>query len=256
MSSSEKAWKISLKAAGDGNKPAPKLPFFRFPPEIRFIIYRKAWAVDPKPHTVKKSGQLRVDYVKEQLSVVTKMGAVSHQMRIEAYSEFFHRTQAYFRWNTQMQGFSKHNVQVMTRMQGSFLLKYHLQHVSLHWPENYEHRLATLRWLEGLEQLKTLKIVISNGPDLENRKGAHYSVNAMRRLAVSLARRNAKSEKPFVIFEADRPELVDLWNGVDWFRSLVEDVANHDSEPSHQIIEQHLGCLNPLWAKSLAHRIG
>ncbi|KAK3488101.1 uncharacterized protein B0T23DRAFT_323460 [Neurospora hispaniola] len=255
MSSSDKAWKISLKAAGDGNKPASKLPFFRFPPEIRFIIYRMAWSVDPKPYRIKRSGQLRIAYLKKQLSFVVKMGAVSHQMRVEAYSEFFHRTQAYFRWNTQMQGYSWHNVQVMAKMQSSFLLKYHLQHVSLYWPENYEHRITTLRWLEGLKQLKTLKIILSNGPDLENRKGAHYSVNAMRRLAVSLARRNANSEKPFVTFVADRLELVNLWNSVDWFRALVEGLAKPDAEPPHQIIEQHLGCLNPLWARSLAFRI-
>ncbi|KAK1777478.1 hypothetical protein QBC45DRAFT_479195 [Copromyces sp. CBS 386.78] len=284
MSSSEKPPDIALKVANDGtshqeanlssdayalefqpiNKPAApkKLPFFKLPPEIRFMIYRMAWTVDPARHTImirgryaaERNGQLRIAYVNEQLSLVAKLGAVSRQMRHEAYAEFFHRTQAYFRWNTQQQGFTPHNTQVMAKMKSSWLLWRHLQHVSLHWPENAEHRLSTFKWLEGLPQLKTLKIIIAGEPDLANRNGAH-GVNALRRLAVYLARRNLRFEKPFVTFEAERPELVGMWSEVDWFRELVEEVARNDAEPPRQIIEQHLGCLNPWWAKSLVYRL-
>ena len=234
--SSKKPPNISKKAPwvlgngisnGPASRPAlnKKLPFFRLPPEIRFIIYRMAWTVDPERHTIKKSGQLRIDYVKEQLSVVTKMGAVSRQMRNEAYFEFFHHTQAYLRWNTQLQGFSMHNVQVMGRMQSSWLLREHLQHLCLHWPMNEEHRSSTFSWLQALQRLETLKIVLCRVPDMGNGRTEWYSEKAMRKLVVCLQGRTAQNGKLFVKFETDKWDLVEVWNTTEWFRKVVKDIA-------------------------------
>lgn len=206
-----------------------KFPFFKFPPEIRHIIYRHAWTVDPKRYTMSKTYQLRYGYMYAQMRILTKMGSVSRQMRDEAYSEFFHRAQAYLRWNTQMQGYSHHNLEVMRKMQVSFLMRNYLQHVAFHWPENHEHRMSTFRWLENLSQLRTLKVVLSGGPNVglnEQYSPGNYSPKLFRRLTMSLATRNANfpGRRPWVMFDVDKEELMVLWNQLDWFSELLREI--------------------------------
>ncbi|KAK3398596.1 hypothetical protein B0T20DRAFT_353257 [Sordaria brevicollis] len=244
-----------------GQSPAPaaaasKPKIFKIPIEIRRMIYRFAWTIDPKPYRLRKTYQLRYDYLAKQMAILTKMGEVSRQMRDEAYGDFFRSAQAYMRWNTQQQGYSPQNLEAMRVLQHCVLMENHLQHVIYHWPENAEHRGSMFRWLETLSQLRTLKIVFSGAPGVgvnERHKAEHYLPRLFRRLVQSLETRNAnfpESKKPWVTFYVEYEKLVALWNQLDWFTELVREISRGtDPKPPSTIIENHLGCLDPLWPR-------
>lgn len=72
---------------------------FRLPLELRLMIYRYVWKVNPKLHTISRTGQLSTSYLSHQLLAIAGLGAICQQMRMEAFDEYFHHAQAYLRWD-------------------------------------------------------------------------------------------------------------------------------------------------------------
>ncbi|KAK3948110.1 hypothetical protein QBC32DRAFT_66357 [Pseudoneurospora amorphoporcata] len=149
------------------------------PLEIRHEIYRYAWTL--QVDTNKYVGQrfpswLNKSYVKLQVGQVQKLVSICRQMRDEVLSEYFHRTQVYFRWH---RGQLAHHTSIHNNrprpefdaphcIQFSHLLT-HYTHVSLQWEpclclgnsEGTRSASYALNWLLKLERLKTLELVIS-----------------------------------------------------------------------------------------------
>lgn len=138
------------------------------------MIYRHAWKVDPHPHTIEGTGQLKISYLKQQLLAIGTLGAICQQMRTEALDEYFHHAQAYLRWDFYGGGSgckSPHNVYYKKLIPSSPLLLAHLRHVSFYWDGEGEFKrreitvMEAFYWLQSLKQLRTLEVVIT-GSDL------------------------------------------------------------------------------------------
>ncbi|KAK3503021.1 hypothetical protein B0T13DRAFT_446299 [Neurospora crassa] len=94
----------------------PKPLLFRLPLEVRLMIYRHAWKVDPKPHTIRSSRQLMASYLKQQLTAIGRLGAICQQMRTEAFDEYFHHAQAYIRYKQKQLLLSLANVRGLKKV--------------------------------------------------------------------------------------------------------------------------------------------
>lgn len=150
-----------------------KPPLFRLPVEVRLMIYRHAWKVDPKFHTIKRTRQLKHSFLKEQLLAIGRLGAICQLIRTEAFNEYFHHAQAYLRWDKDGTGSrSLHNKYYAILISSSPLLLAHLRHVSVYWTDELRSDGFTvsfqesLFWLRSLKQLKTLEIVFPVPSDI------------------------------------------------------------------------------------------
>lgn len=133
------------------------------------MIYRYAWTVNPKPHTVRLSGQLRTTYLEAQLSAIGKLGAICQKMRTEVIDDYFHHAQAYLRWDDNGTGCkSPFNVRYPEIIMGSTLLLENLRHVCIYWTNSGSYDTLSpsfteaLYWLRCLKQLRTLEVVVTS----------------------------------------------------------------------------------------------
>lgn len=175
------------------------------------MIYRHAWKVDPKPHTIKRSCQLMDSYLKQQLTAIGRLGAICQQMRTEAFDEYFHHAQAYLRWDTHGSGSKTlHNRSYKELLLSSPLLMAHLRHVSFHWAGEDVHRKEEVSptpavvWLHCLKQLRTLDLVISHVHVEYFYRGYSYK---QKQLLLSLA--NLRGLKKVTIKHEDNGSWLD-----------------------------------------------
>ncbi|KAK3488102.1 uncharacterized protein B0T23DRAFT_323831 [Neurospora hispaniola] len=248
----------------------PKPLLFRLPLEVRLMIYRHAWKVDPKHHTIKGSRQLMESYLKQQLTAIGRLGAICQQMRTEAFDEYFHHAQAYLRWATYGSGSrTLHNRSYKELLLSSPLLMAHLRHVSFHWSGENAHRkkevspTQAVHWLHCLKQLRTLDLVISHV-----HVGYFYHGYSYKQKQVLLSLANLRGLKKVTIKHEDNGSWLgnpenssSRLHNCDLCRKFKEEFENlvmtlpKDAEPPCQAIKEHLGCLNPRWIKTKSDRI-
>lgn len=166
------------------------------PTEIQLMIYKHAWTPGPYRRGKVKDYKTEIKVyicggpnsfqLREQLSTIAKMGAVSRTMRDLVYHhEFFPRTQAYISTNCPpaMAKEGRRDCAASRRIleDSKLLLRDHLQHVCLvldraaavHIREmlcmvnmgGFEptRGARALRWLASLKALKTLEVVFDLG---------------------------------------------------------------------------------------------
>ena len=188
------------------------------------MIYRYAWKVDPEPHKIKNSDQLKDSYLKGQLLAIGKLGQICHQMRTEALEEYFHHAQAYLRWDIYYSGSqSAYNSSYKELILSSPLLMAHLRHVTLYWadPEHHKKKEATpveaMLWLHCLKQLRTIEVVIRNAYafDMHRRNRAWVST-------VSASFANLRGLEKAAI-KVDIPKKAPRAPRYDWAGRLVEE---------------------------------
>ncbi|EAA26902.1 hypothetical protein GE21DRAFT_6158 [Neurospora crassa] len=245
---------------------------FRLPLEVRLMIYRHAWKVDPKPHTKRGTRQLTTSYLKQQLTAIGRLGAICQQMRTEAFDEYFHHAQAFLRWDYDGSGSkTRHNHSYKELILSSPTLLAHLRHVSFHWADKEVHKgeyvspMEALYWLQCLKQLKTLELVIPRGYVRGDYFGDSY-----RQKQVLLSLSNLRGlEKATIKFEDypyhfDNPEyLLSRLSERCLVRKFMKEFESlvtlpkllEGAEPPCQAIKEHLGCLNPRWLWNRSDRI-
>ncbi|KAK3338311.1 hypothetical protein B0H65DRAFT_542666 [Neurospora tetraspora] len=155
----------------------PAIQAFRLralPVEIQLQIYRDAWTLalpdENNPKAWFSEGSPRSLQLREQLSAISAMGAMSREMRSHVYAEFFSRTQAYIT--------TDRRISTARRMVDDFclrkimgispLLREQLQHVCLvlchgsgvtDGSQGPSRGKRALMWLASLKRLKTLDVV-------------------------------------------------------------------------------------------------
>ncbi|KAK1777462.1 hypothetical protein QBC45DRAFT_469581 [Copromyces sp. CBS 386.78] len=130
---------------------APTPSLLGLPVELRLQIYQHIWTIPHEEHILVQIHAdysryfeehplfLKTSYLKSQLSAICTLGAISQQMRNEAYAEYFHTTQIYLGWGFfdywNMGSFYLHDKQALELIRTSYLLQTQARHICLHWAD-------------------------------------------------------------------------------------------------------------------------
>ncbi|KAK3955422.1 hypothetical protein QBC32DRAFT_367761 [Pseudoneurospora amorphoporcata] len=221
---------------------ASKPLLFRLPLEIRLMIYRHAWKVNPEIYTIPGTGQLESCYVKQQLPAIGKLGAICQQIKTEAFDEYFHHAQACLRWEF--------------NDPSSPLLLTHLRHASFYWHGDVFFDWSDVStteafcWLQILKQLRTLEVVVTGG------SGWGWFGDYQSKQMSTLLENLRGLEKVTIKFDlsdlsqSDAERCMEALNVNAWFLKFKRKIESfvtlpEGATPPCQVIKERIGCLKP-----------
>ncbi|KAK1777477.1 hypothetical protein QBC45DRAFT_469637 [Copromyces sp. CBS 386.78] len=237
---------------------ASKPLLFRLPLEVRLMIYRYAWKVNPKIYTFTGTGQLSSCYVEQQLLAIGKLGAICQQIKTEAFDEYFHHAQACLRWEfNDPRSYHSYEYPIAKKLiLSSLLLLTHLRHASFYWHGDvfYDWRdvsaTEAFYWLQFLKQLRTLEVVVTGGLDWG--WFGDYQSKQMSMLLENLR----GLEKVTIKFDLsdlsqdDAERCMEELNDNEWFLKFKRKIEGlvtlpEGATPPCQVIKERIGCLKP-----------
>ncbi|KAK3398593.1 hypothetical protein B0T20DRAFT_213042 [Sordaria brevicollis] len=220
------------------------------------------------PAEKRKRGRPMPHSLATQLSTVQRLAATCRVIRNEVLYEYFKQAQAYLRWDVFLNwknGWRTTNDKIY--IVRSPLVRSYLQHVSLNWTDllfwtrgpncgaySQLSPMEAFMWLQGLPQLRTVELVISEPrhnacPWYEEQSGRFpYTIGSLNTLLESLGR----VEKVTVKYEL-KPETHARWQSDPNFQDLIRFIDGISTSlkgkrPRRpQAIAVHLGCYRPEW---------